>query len=210
MFGNVEECPQTEQTPFRPRSPYAAAKVFAHWMTVQYRDAYGVFARNGIMFNHESPRRGATFLSRKVTRGVASIVAGQADRLYLGNLEAKRDWGYAPEYVEAMGRCSSSMNPTTLSSRPARRTASRTSSPRRSTSSTLIGSATSRSILAICARMRSTRCAGTPPRLGKSSAGSRGRHSTQLVRLMLAGDLLEAGLDPDRAMRPVVTPATNA
>jgi GDPmannose 4,6-dehydratase len=102
MFGRVVERPQTEGTPFHPRSPYAVAKVFSHWMTVQYREAYGLFASNGILFNHESPRRGATFVTRKVTRGVAAILAGQADKLYLGNLDARRDWGYAPEYVEAM------------------------------------------------------------------------------------------------------------
>ena len=102
MFGKVQETPQSERTPFNPRSPYAVAKVFAHWMTVQYREAYGLFAVNGILFNHESPRRGETFLTRKVTRGVASIVAGRSEYLYLGNLDARRDWGYAPEYVEAM------------------------------------------------------------------------------------------------------------
>lgn len=102
MFGQVTESPQRETTPFRPRSPYGVAKVFAHWMTVQYREAYGLHASNGIMFNHESPRRGATFVTRKITRGVAAILAGQADALYLGNMDARRDWGYAPEYVEAM------------------------------------------------------------------------------------------------------------
>lgn len=102
MFGKVLETPQRESTPFNPRSPYAVAKVFAHQMTVQYRDAYGIFASNGILFNHESPRRGMTFVTRKVTRAVAAIVAGQQSELYLGNLEAKRDWGYAKEYVEAM------------------------------------------------------------------------------------------------------------
>jgi GDPmannose 4,6-dehydratase len=102
MFGLVAETPQRETTPFHPRSPYAAAKVFAHWMTAQYRDAYGLFATNGILFNHESPRRGATFVTRKVTRGIAEILAGRAHALYLGNLGARRDWGYAPEYVEAM------------------------------------------------------------------------------------------------------------
>ncbi|MGI8929394.1 MAG: GDP-mannose 4,6-dehydratase [Candidatus Limnocylindrales bacterium] len=104
MYGQVVESPQDESTPFRPRSPYAAAKVFAHWMTVQYREGYGVFACNGILFNHESPRRGPTFVTRKVTRGVAAILAGKADKLYLGNLDSKRDWGYAPEYVDAMWR----------------------------------------------------------------------------------------------------------
>jgi GDPmannose 4,6-dehydratase len=102
MFGMVRETPQNERTPFYPRSPYAVSKVFAHWMTIQYREAYGLFAVNGILFNHESPRRGATFVTRKVTRGLASILAGESDRLYLGNLDARRDWGYAPEYVEAM------------------------------------------------------------------------------------------------------------
>ena len=102
MFGKVVESPQNERTPFHPRSPYAVSKVFAHWMTVQYREAYDLFACNGILFNHESPRRGETFVTRKITRGVAAILAGRERKLYLGNLDAKRDWGYAPEYVEAM------------------------------------------------------------------------------------------------------------
>ena len=102
MFGKVLEVPQRETTPFYPRSPYAVAKVFAHHMTVQYREAQGLFACNGILFNHESPRRGATFVTRKVTRGVASIALGKGDKLYLGNLDSLRDWGYAREYVEAM------------------------------------------------------------------------------------------------------------
>jgi GDPmannose 4,6-dehydratase len=104
MFGQVAERPQSETTVFRPRSPYAISKVFAHQMTIQYRDAYGLFASNGILFNHESPRRGPTFVTRKVTRAVAGILAGTLDKLYLGNLDARRDWGYAPEYVDAMWR----------------------------------------------------------------------------------------------------------
>lgn len=102
MYGMVQERPQTERTPFYPRSPYAVAKVFAHWITIQYREAYDMFASNGVLFNHESPRRGQTFVTRKVTRGIASILDGKTTKLYLGNLEARRDWGYAPEYVEAM------------------------------------------------------------------------------------------------------------
>ena len=102
MYGAVVESPQTETTPFNPRSPYAAAKVFAHHITVDYRDAYGIHASNGILFNHESPRRGATFVTRKITRGIAAIVAGTQDKLYLGHLDAQRDWGYAAEFVEAM------------------------------------------------------------------------------------------------------------
>ena len=90
------------QTPFEPRSPYAAAKVYAYWLTRNYREGYNIFACNGILFNHESPRRGETFVTRKITRAVAAIKAGQQDHLYLGNLDSKRDWGYAPEYVEAM------------------------------------------------------------------------------------------------------------
>lgn len=102
MFGKVVETPQRETTPFAPQSPYAAAKVFAHHLTTTYREAYGLYAANGILFNHESPRRGGTFVTRKVTRGIAAILAGAQHKLYMGNLEAKRDWGYAPEYVRAM------------------------------------------------------------------------------------------------------------
>jgi GDPmannose 4,6-dehydratase len=102
MYGLVQEVPQTEKTPFYPRSPYAVTKVFAYWMTVNYREAYGMHATNGILFNHESPRRGEGFVTRKITRAVAQIKAGLQNKLYLGNLDAKRDWGYAKEYVEAM------------------------------------------------------------------------------------------------------------
>jgi GDPmannose 4,6-dehydratase len=101
MFGGAP-APQSEQTPFQPRSPYAAAKVYAYWMVANYREGYRLFACNGIMFNHESPRRGETFVSRKITRAAASIRAGRQQKLFLGNLEARRDWGYAPEYVEGM------------------------------------------------------------------------------------------------------------
>jgi GDPmannose 4,6-dehydratase len=101
MFGATPP-PQDESTPFHPRSPYGAAKVYSYWMTRNYREAYGLFACNGILFNHESPRRGETFVTHKITRAVAAIAAGQQEHLYLGNLDAVRDWGYAPEYVEAM------------------------------------------------------------------------------------------------------------
>ncbi|MEP6993717.1 MAG: GDP-mannose 4,6-dehydratase [Acidobacteriota bacterium] len=104
MYGGAREVPQTERTPFAPRSPYAAAKVYAYWMTVNYREAYGLYAVNGILFNHESPRRGETFASRKITRAVGRIAHGLQDRLYLGNLAARRDWGFAKDYVEAMWR----------------------------------------------------------------------------------------------------------
>ena len=102
MFGKAQEIPQTEKTPFYPRSPYAAAKLFAHWITVNYRESYGIFACSGILFNHESPLRGLEFVTRKITTGVARIKCGLQDRIVLGNLDSKRDWGYAPEYVEAM------------------------------------------------------------------------------------------------------------
>ncbi|MFT3709458.1 MAG: GDP-mannose 4,6-dehydratase [Archangium sp.] len=102
MYGLVREIPQKETTPFYPRSPYAAAKVYAHWISVNYREAYGMFVCNGILFNHESPRRGEGFVTRKITRGVAAIKLGLTDKLALGNLDAKRDWGFAKDYVEAM------------------------------------------------------------------------------------------------------------
>ncbi len=104
MFGKVQEIPQKETTPFYPRSPYGAAKVYAYWITVNYREAYGMFACNGILFNHESPIRGETFVTRKITRAVARILIGLQDRLYLGNLHSKRDWGFAGDYVDAMWR----------------------------------------------------------------------------------------------------------
>jgi GDPmannose 4,6-dehydratase len=102
MFGKVAEVPQRETTPFHPRSPYACAKVYAHWQTVNYREAYGLFASNGILFNHESPRRGENFVTRKITRSATRIKLGSQDKLSLGNLDARRDWGFAGDYVEAM------------------------------------------------------------------------------------------------------------
>jgi len=102
MYGKAQEVPQRETTPFDPRSPYGAAKLYSYWLTINYRESYGMFACNGILFNHESPRRGETFVTRKVTRTAARIKAGLEEKVYLGNLDAKRDWGYAKEYVEAM------------------------------------------------------------------------------------------------------------
>ncbi|MFC1738277.1 GDP-mannose 4,6-dehydratase [Planctomycetota bacterium] len=104
MYGKVVETPQTEKTPFYPRSPYGCAKAYGFWQTVNYREAYGLFACNGILFNHESPRRGETFVTRKITRAATRIKLGMQDKLYLGNLDAKRDWGFAGDYVEAMWR----------------------------------------------------------------------------------------------------------
>lgn len=104
LYGLVQEVPQKETTPFYPRSPYAVAKLYAYWITVNYREAYNMFACNGILFNHESPRRGETFVTRKITRGAAAIALGLQDKLYLGNMDARRDWGHAKDYVEAMWR----------------------------------------------------------------------------------------------------------
>ena len=104
LYGKIQETPQNERTPFYPRSPYGVAKIFGYWIVVNYREAYGLFACNGILFNHESPRRGETFVTRKTTRAAARIKLGLQDRLTLGNLDAKRDWGYAPEYVDGMWR----------------------------------------------------------------------------------------------------------
>jgi GDPmannose 4,6-dehydratase len=111
MFGKVHEVPQKETTPFHPRSPYGCAKVFAYWLTVNYRESYGLHASNGILFNHESPRRGETFVTRKITRAATRIKLGLQDALYLGNLDAQRDWGYAKEYVEVMWRMLQQDNP---------------------------------------------------------------------------------------------------
>ena len=102
MFGKVQAIPQNESTPFYPRSPYGCAKLYSHWLTVNYRESYGIFACSGILFNHESPRRGQTFVTRKITCGIAEILAKKIDKIYLGNLDAKRDWGFAGDYVEAM------------------------------------------------------------------------------------------------------------
>jgi len=104
LYGKVQAVPQDEQTPFYPRSPYGVAKLYAYWITVNYREAYGIHASNGILFNHESPRRGETFVTRKVTRAVAAIAEGQQDTLWIGNLDARRDWGHARDYVEGMWR----------------------------------------------------------------------------------------------------------
>jgi GDPmannose 4,6-dehydratase len=102
LYGQVKEVPQTEATPFHPRSPYAVAKLYAHWITINYREAFGLFALNGIMFNHESPRRGENFVTRKITLSLANILSGEQEKLSLGNLNSKRDWGYAKDYVEGM------------------------------------------------------------------------------------------------------------
>ena len=144
LFGSAPP-PQSERTPFHPRSPYGVAKLYAFWATVNYREAYDMFAVNGILFNHESPRRGETFVTRKITRAVARIKAGIQERLYLGNLESTRDWGYAPEYVEGMWRMLQVTSPTTSCSRPGSARRSSSSPRRRSASPGSITGNTSRS-----------------------------------------------------------------
>lgn len=113
MFGNVQQFPQTEETPFQPRSPYGISKLYAHWTTVNYRESYGIFGCSGILFNHESPLRGREFVTRKITDGIARIKLGKKDVLEVGNLDAKRDWGYAPEYVDGMWRMLTADEPDT-------------------------------------------------------------------------------------------------
>jgi GDPmannose 4,6-dehydratase len=203
MFGQVAETPQTETTPFRPRSPYAIAKVFAHWMTVQYRDAYGLHASNGILFNHESPRRGGTFVTRKVTRAIAAILAGETDHVYLGNLDARRDWGYAAEYVDAMWRILQQAEPDDF----------------------VIATGEMHSVRELCSVAfalvgldweqhvrvdeRYFRPTEVDELCGDASKAERilGWRSAvrfeELVRIMLEADLREAGVDPAAVLRPV-------
>ena len=173
MFGAAPP-PQNEETPFHPRSPYGVAKVAAYWATVNYREAYDLFAVNGILFNHESPRRGETFVTRKITRAVARIAAGLQDKLYLGNLDAQRDWGYAPDYVEAMWLMLQPDEPDdyviatgeTHTVREAVEIAFARAGPR----SRML---TSRSIRATTGPPRSTSCSATRQRRRRSWAGSR-------------------------------------
>ena len=198
MFGRATETPQAETTPFCPRSPYAVSKVFAHWMTVNYREAYGLFACSGILFNHESPRRGGTFVTRKVTRGIAAILAGNQEKIYLGNLDAKRDWGYAPEYVEAMWQMLQQPEPDDY----------------------VIATGEMHSVRELCQRafglvaldwqdhveidaqyFRPTEVDELCGDASKAAARLGWRPQTRfhdLVRIMLEADLIEAGLDPDR------------
>ncbi len=189
MFGAAPP-PQTEATPFHPRSPYGVAKVAAYWATVNYREAYGMFAVNGILFNHESPRRGETFVTRKITRAVARIKAGLQDKLYLGNLDAKRDWGYAPDYVEAMWLMLQADEPDdfviatgeTHSVREFVEIAFARAGPR-------LGARTSRSTRATSGPPRSTCCSATRRRHASSSAGSRRSRFEELVEIMVDADI---------------------
>ncbi len=156
MFGKVREVPQNELTPFYPRSPYGVAKAYGHFITVNYRESYGLHATSGILFNHESPRRGLEFVTRKITWHAAAIKLGLRDKLGLGNLEAKRDWGFAGDYVRAMWLMLHRTNRPTTSSRPGSRTRSASASRSRSTTPVWLSTTTSRSTRRSCARPRST------------------------------------------------------
>ena len=200
MFGKVSESPQSERTPFFPRSPYAVSKVFAHWMTIQYRDAYDMHAVNGILFNHESPRRGGTFVTRKVTRGIAAILAQREEKLYLGNLDACRDWGYAPEYVEAMWLMLQQPAPDDYVV-----ATGETHSVREfvELAFSLVGRDWQDFVEIDPRYFRPTEvdelCGDASK--ARERLGWRPRTTfPELVRLMLAADLREAGLDPDRLM----------
>ncbi len=183
MFGKVREVPQTELTPFYPRSPYGVSKVFAHYITVNYRESYNLFAVSGMLFNHESPRRGLEFVTRKVTDGVARIKLGLADSLPIGNLDAQRDWGFAGDYVRAMWLMLQQDQPGRLRDRDRReplgsRTASR--SPSRASGST--GRSMSASIPRCCGRPKSITCWAIRRRRAPSWAGRRASTSNSWSR----------------------------
>ena len=171
MFGKVIETPQCESTPFYPRSPYGVSKVYGHWITINYRESYNLFATSGILFNHESPRRGLEFVTRKVTDGVARIKHGLQHELRLGNLESTRDWGYAPDYVTRCGSCCSRTDPRTSSSRPARRARSASSARSPSARSASTGTTTWSSTSASTAQRRSMPSSATRRRPSVSWAG---------------------------------------
>jgi GDPmannose 4,6-dehydratase len=198
MFGKVVETPQTETTPFYPRSPYGVAKVYAHWITVNYREAYGMYACNGILFNHESPTRGETFVTRKVTRALARIKLGLQECLYLGNLDARRDWGHARDYVEmqwmmlqqsepddyviATGEQHSVREFVEAAAREAGIEIAWKGKARTRRASTRRAGASSPSTRAISARPRWTRCSAIRARRARSSDGSRASDSTSSSR----------------------------
>ena len=189
MFGAAPP-PQNEETPFHPRSPYGVAKVAAYWATVNYREAYDMFAVNGILFNHESPRRGETFVTRKITRAVARIAAGLQDKLYLGNLDAQRDWGYAPDYVEAMWLMLQADEPDdfviatgeTHTVREAARDRLRAPGPRSRTS-------TSRSTRSTTGPPRSTSCSATRRKAKEKLGWEPKVRFKELVELMVDADV---------------------
>ena len=208
LFGSAPP-PQNEATPFHPRSPYGVAKTFAYWIVVNYREAYGMFATNGILFNHESPRRGETFVTRKITRAVARIVAGHQDALYLGNLDAKRDWGYAPDYVRAMWMMLQQTEPVDLVLSTGEQHSVKEFAE---LAFALVGLDWERYVKIDRAYLRP---AEVDTLLGDSSRARTvlgWQPSTSfpdLVRLMVAADLELEGLDPNRVMQAPVVPASS-
>jgi GDPmannose 4,6-dehydratase len=208
MFGNANELPQNELTPFQPRSPYAVAKVFAHWMTIQYREAHGVFAANGILFNHESPRRGVTFVTRKITRGIAAILSKAESKLYLGNLDAYRDWGYAPEYVEAMWSILQADEPEDFVIATG---ATHTVREFASLAFELVGLDWQDHVEIDPRYFRPTEVDRLCGDASKAQAKLGWRATTsfnELVRIMLTADLREAGLEPDHLLRATAAPSS--
>jgi GDPmannose 4,6-dehydratase len=199
LFGSAPP-PQNETTPFHPRSPYGVSKAFAYWIVVNYREAYGMFASNGILFNHESPRRGETFVTRKITRAVAQIVAGRQDFLYLGNLDARRDWGYAPDYVRAMWMMLQHSQPTDLVFATGEQHSVREFAE---VAFGLVGLDWSKYVKIDRAYLRP---AEVDTLLGDSARAREllGWRPTvsfkELVRLMVEGDLKAEGLEPERLM----------
>jgi GDPmannose 4,6-dehydratase len=208
MFGKALETPQRETTPFYPRSPYGVSKLFAHWMTVQYREAHGLFAANGILFNHESPRRGPTFVTRKITRGLAAILAGREKKLYLGNLDARRDWGYAPEFVEAMWLMLQQQEPDDYVIATGQ---THTVQEFVATAFGLVGADPQRYVVIDPAYFRPTEVDELCGDASKAATKLGWRPRTgfaDLVRIMVEADLRDAGLDPSIHMRPAVENGT--
>ena len=200
LFGSAAP-PQNEETPFHPRSPYGVSKAFAYWIVVNYREAYGMFASNGILFNHESPRRGETFVTRKITRAVARIVAGHQDAVYLGNLDAKRDWGYAPDYVHAMWMMLQQSEPIDLVLSTGEQHSVREFAEE---AFSLVGLDWTKLVRIDRAYLRP---AEVDTLLGDSAKAREllgWRPTTtfpELVRLMVEADLKEEGLDPEKVMK---------
>jgi GDPmannose 4,6-dehydratase len=208
LFGSAPP-PQNESTPFHPRSPYGVAKTFAYWIVVNYREAYGMFATNGILFNHESPRRGETFVTRKITRAVARIVAGHQDAVYLGNLDARRDWGYAPDYVRAMWMMLQQTQPADLVLSTGEQHSVKEFAE---LAFALVGLDWQRYVKIDRAYLRPAEVdtlLGDSSRARKVLGWQPSTSFPELVRLMVAADLELEGLDPNRVMQAPVVPASS-